>query len=192
MQICEQKNDYSFIFSTAARNELSATPWRPQPEPLHSILPFFSHGARQGGRHDAHGFWLEKMVCLRPVNKVEDANHEKNVQAWLEKLPAPWSSCNPETALSNDILDFLEQIGFTGSREYLETSVGVFYPQKFLSADHDHDIYILLATQTVWIFGHPGIVKTRIAGRWTYSPGVFIGSVDKSIATDYLLHPYEG
>jgi hypothetical protein len=148
MQICEQKNDYSFIFSTAARNELSATPWRPRPEPLHSILPSFSHGARQGGRHDAHGFWLEKMVCSRPVNKVEDANH-KNVQAWLEKLPAPWSSCNPETTLVNDTLDFLEQIGFTGSREYLETSVGAFYPQKFLSADHDHDIYILLATQAV-------------------------------------------
>ena len=192
MQICEQKNDYSFIFSTAARNELSATPWRPQPEPLHSILPYFSHGARQGGRHDAHGFWLEKMVCLRPVNKVEDANDEKNVQAWLEKLPVPWSSCNPETALANDILDFLEQIGFTGSREYLETSFGVFYPQKFLSADHDHDIYILLATQTAWTFGHPGIVKARIAGRWMYSPGVFIGAVDKSTATDYLLHPHEG
>lgn len=143
MQICEQKNDYSFIFSTAARNELSAIPWRPQPEPLHSILPCLSDGARQGGRHDDQGFWLEKMVCLRPVNKVEDTNHKKNVQAWLEKLPVPWSSYNPETALANDILNFLEQIGFTGSREYFETSVGVFYPQKFLPADHDHDIYIL-------------------------------------------------
>lgn len=191
MQICEQKNDYSFIFSTAARNELSATPRRPRPEPLHSILPYLSYGARQGGRHDAHGFWLEKMVCLRPVNKVEDADH-MNVQTWLEKLPVSWSSCNPDTALANDILNILQQIGFTGSKEYLETSVGVFYPQQFLSVDHNHDVYILLATQVVWAFGHPGIVKARIEGRWIYSPGVFIGVVDKSTATDYLLHPHEG
>ena len=80
MQICEQKNDYSFIFSTAARNELSTRPWRPRPEPLHSILPYLPYGARQGGRHDALVFWLEKIVCLRPVNKVEDADH-MNVQA---------------------------------------------------------------------------------------------------------------
>jgi hypothetical protein len=132
------------------------------------------------------------MVCLRPVNKVEDADHENDVQAWLKKLPSFWSSCNPETALANDIPHSLEQIGFIGSREYLETSVGVFYPQKSLPVDHDHDIYILLATQVIWTFGHPGIMKARIAGRWMYSPGVFIGAVDKSTATDYLLHPHGG
>jgi hypothetical protein len=191
MQICEQKNDYSFIFSTATRNELSTRPWRPRPEPLHSILPYLPYGARQGGRHDAHGFWLEKMVCLRPVNKVEDADH-MNVQAWLAKLPVPWSSCNPDTALANDIPNILEQIGFTGSKEYLETSVGIFYPQQFLSADHNHDVYILLATQVSWTFCYPAVVKARIEGRWTYSPGVFVGVVDKSTAADYLLHPREG
>jgi hypothetical protein len=190
MQICEQKNDYSFIFSTTARDDLSARPWRPRLEPLHSILPFFSDGERQGGRHDAHGFWLEKMVCLKPVNKVEDANH-KDIPAWVEKMPAPWSNCNPDTALAGGFLGILKQIGFTGSNEYLETSVGVFYPQQSLSVNHNDDTYILLATQVAWTFGRPGIAKARIEGRWMYSPGVFIGSVDKSIATDYLLHPHE-
>jgi hypothetical protein len=62
MRICEEKNDYSFLYSTAARDERLGRRWRPVPGPLHALLPWHSWGEAQPGHYDSQGFWLDTML----------------------------------------------------------------------------------------------------------------------------------
>jgi hypothetical protein len=186
MVICEEKNDYSFIFTTTARDAGPGRFWRPRPEPLHSILPWFSFGSRQSGRHDSRGFWLENMVCLQAVDGADgpDATAMREV---LQMLPIGMADFagSPNDAFLALVPDLLARIGFSGSRHHVTTSSGAFYPQDVVQQDVEYDIVV--ATELFWMFGNPGFLKSKALRDPVCVPGVFVGIVDKTTASDYLL-----
>ena len=80
MAVCESKNDYSFIYSSAPR--AAKPPWRPEPGFIPSILPWHLEGEAQRGYHDPQGFWLEDMLPLSPNATINDAGKQV-ISTWL-------------------------------------------------------------------------------------------------------------
>jgi hypothetical protein len=187
MEICEEKNDYSFIFSSTPRDLGPRGYWKPRPESLHSILPWFSHGSRQSGRHDSQGFWLEKMVCLQTPQE-DDSLDTTTIREMLQNLPIGISNFpgSLSDAFTTLIPDLLARIGFTGTKDYVKTSAGAFYLQATIPADAEYDIVV--ATEVYWMFGSPGFLKTKgVQNPVCVVPGVFVGVLDNTTASDYLL-----
>lgn len=75
MSICEHKNDFSFIYTVAARDTDPRQSWRPQAAPfpangatvpavLRPIFAWHSWGEAQYGHHDATGSPVHRYHCL--------------------------------------------------------------------------------------------------------------------------------
>lgn len=67
MEVCEKKNDYSFIYSSNPQDmaDPKGRYWRPVAGLLQALLAWHSWGDGQRGRHDSEGFWLEDVISLR-------------------------------------------------------------------------------------------------------------------------------
>jgi hypothetical protein len=132
MEICEARNDYSFIYTKDIRDETAGRRWRPNPEQprykmtetpagnqgdgnekqearnLNPILAWHSWGNPLGdtqrGRHDSAGFWLAKMAPLQPSTTMS-AKARSRLTEWLRGPEQPQSASNQ---------------GFTGKQLQLE------------------------------------------------------------------------
>jgi hypothetical protein len=119
MEICEERNDYSFIYTKDIRDEAAGRRWRPNPEQpqhnmigtaagnhrdgnekqearnLNAILTWHSWGNpigdTQRGRHDSAGFWLAKMVPLQPSTTMS-ARARLKLTEWLRGPEQPLSA----------------------------------------------------------------------------------------------------
>jgi len=183
MRICEQRNDYSFIYSSNVRDQNVGRTWCPKPEPLHSILPWYSLGKSQKGHYDSEGFWLDDMLCLEPSANLEEFEKETIIEQLHIEIPNKANST--DTSIAHLIFSVLQSIGFTGSKVYVPTTHGFFYPQNSLKADAS--IEVLVATTIRWVFGSPALAKSTSGDTVSFMPGVFIGSIPKENSRHALI-----
>lgn len=185
MDACEQKNDYSFIYSSNPRDKTDPKEryWRPAAGLLQAILAWHSFGGGQRAHHDSEGFWLEKVISLRPLDRLgEDGS--KFLGKWLNIVHSDTlNRGNDEIAAQ--ILANLRKMAYTASDQFLWTTHGIFFPQTALDADSG--IEILVAAEVRWAFGAPGLARVTQGEEIEFSPGVFVGDVLKELATDILI-----
>ena len=189
MRLCEEKNDYSFIYSSTERDGRIGVEWRPVATIFHSILPWHSWGEGQRAHRDPEGLWLEDMVTLYESH-VLDWHAQQQLR---KRLCVPEDKDLTEIALAERMYNTLLRRGFTGSSRALITRVGLFFPQTAIS--RHVKFVILISAALSWTFGAPGILQMRNKGRFSYMPGVFAGVIKKDEATSVLIgvdSPYGG
>lgn len=172
MELCEKKGDYSFIYTSTERDKRPGYRWRPTPSILHSIVPWHCSGVAQWGEKDSVGIRLREVVILERSDSIGVEGREFVLSAAKANKDGQWST---DTALAINSYNMLQQLGFSGSKEYLVTTRGFFYPQwPILSAP----IVVLWALTTItWRIAFPGMAIVLVDGERSYIPGVFIGSL---------------
>jgi len=185
MDVCERKNDYSFIYSANPRDmaDQKARYWRPAAALLQVVLAWHSWGEGQRGRHDEDGFWLEKMISLRPLNELGDRGGLFLGQ-WLNAVHSDTLSRNSVEIAEQVLLD-LKKMAYTGSDQSLWTTHGIFFPQTAIS--QDAEIETLVAAEVRWVFGAPGLARVTQEEGIEFVPGVFVGEVLDDLATNILM-----
>jgi hypothetical protein len=185
MDVCEKKNDYSFIYSSNPPDleNPNGRYWRPVAGLLQAVLAWHSWGEGQRGRHDEKGFWLEKMISLRPLNELGDKG-SFFLRQWLNVVHSDTLSRNNDD-IAEQLLKDLRKMAFSGSDQFLWTTHGIFFPQTTLA--QDAEIEILVAAEVRWVFGAPGLARATRGERIEFAPGVFVGDVLEDLATDILI-----
>lgn len=179
MTLCESRNDFSFIYSSAERDKRYG--WRPAPVLLPSILPWHSDGEAQRAHRDSEGrLCLDAMLTLRPASYIRDSS-KQIIVSWIAQ---PSLIVEPDATVAEHVFRVLCRIGYTGSKEYIITTAGMFFPQK--PSIHEQEcIDLLVSTDIRWNFGAPGLVRLRntdaSAGnsgpKFQFIPGVFLGEI---------------
>ena len=183
MMMCEQKNDYSFIYSSTARDDRLGRRWRPVPGPMKSILSWHSYGGLATGYYDAAGFWLCEMFTYERSDKIGEPGKELIVQCFKLSDRATDSG---DDVLASQVYETLVSIDFTGSPEYVTLEDGFLFPQ--ISLPQNSKLTILVSGNVVWPFGAPGLVIAfREDNLPTYIPCAFIGVKSKGPPASVLI-----
>ncbi|KAM5515414.1 hypothetical protein FOXYSP1_06381 [Fusarium oxysporum f. sp. phaseoli] len=186
IHICEKKNDFSFIYTSAPRNNRpGGRRCYPIAGPIHSILPWHSWGERQRGKLDQSGLSLEAMISLEPSTTLGSAGKTFILQ-WQTTIPARLpDQLDGDSDLCIAIRTFaiLQLMLFGGSVTHVLTSHGIFFPEEPVEGISK----VLVSTDIVWTFGAPGLVKAYSENEVRYMPGVFVGQLVIDIASLILL-----
>lgn len=184
MSICEYKNDFSFIYTAAARDTDARRPWRPQaaslpangatvPAVLRPIFAWHCWGEAQDGHHDATGFWLHGMTIMQPAPSVRDAGR-KAISNWLHQ---PELQHVHDTVLGSTVYAAIGSAGFEGEEAPIIVTEGLVFGQEAVRRD---DIArVLVSNQIRWVMGAPGLVHISDGDEKKYVPCMFIGSIEK-------------
>ncbi|TFK91186.1 hypothetical protein K466DRAFT_583018 [Polyporus arcularius HHB13444] len=180
MELCEEKGDYSFIFSARPRDARPGLRWRPLPGILRPVLTWHSWGEGQPGRRVDGGVLLENVAVFTPVPAEE---HDGDAfwswaRVFVERWIYQFAEGEDRAALTLGALK--DHVGFIGTGPMLLTERGAFYAQDRLPAG---DISICVSIGVRWTFGAPGIAKSTCGGEISYTPGVFVGDVRPQVAT---------
>lgn len=183
MRICEAKGDFSFIFSTANRENGPGRRWRPVNGDLPSILPWHIYGSGQPGRLSDDGLWLDDMLVIRPARPQHAA--ETFVTQWLAAF---WE----DHEVSRENLEeaahtALRVLGFAGTSQCVTSAGGYFFPYEPVA--REQVVEILVSTALQWRMGAPGLVSYKGVGEQgnSYTAGVFVGFENERTATSVLL-----
>ncbi len=165
MQVCETKGDFSFIFCTAPRSDITGRGWRPVADKLQPVLSgLLASGSGLTGCIKETHLQLHNMCRMNPgrLNTVT-----KSIGNFLQvNIPV-------------SILEHLRQKGFTGCGEYLELENGYFFPQS--SFTRSKDLFVVASEDVIWAQGAPGMLL-RSNGtdiNQFCDVGVFIGRLPK-------------
>ena len=172
MRICEAKGDYSFIYSTAPRDEAPGRGWRPVAGRMPVVVTWYGHSERQTAcQHPTH-LQLNNMCQMLPGSI--DSDGRSLIDWWLETDTSTCSS-GEVAAL---ILERLREAGFTGCGEHLELEHGYFFPQAPLV--HRREV-VAVSAEVAWIHGAPALVLSgdETGMRRFVGVGVFVGRVPK-------------
>jgi len=185
MEVCEQKNDYSFIYTSNPRDRTDqrGRHWRPTAGLLKVVLAWHSWGTGQRGRSDQTGFWLEKMIPLRSSNELGERGR-LFIGQWLSALHSDNMS-RDDNEIAEQVLADLRQMTYSGIGQFLWTTHGIFFPQTTLA--QDVNFQILVATEVRWVFGAPALASVALGEEVEFVPGVFVGEVLEDLATDLLI-----
>ncbi|RPD75401.1 hypothetical protein L226DRAFT_485521 [Lentinus tigrinus ALCF2SS1-7] len=191
MQLCEEKGDYSFIFSARERDARPGLRWRPLPGILRPVLTWHCYGEGQPGRRVEEGILLEKVAVFTPV--PSEQHSEDALWSWARLPLARWVESLAVTGVEPEVLAVQIRrvlnhfVGFSGTGDTFLTENGVFYAQEVLP---EGEVCICVSREVRWTFGAPGIAKVDSNGDVSYTPGVFIGDVrsDTIEVTDFILH----
>ncbi|OCL04468.1 hypothetical protein AOQ84DRAFT_416187 [Glonium stellatum] len=176
MALCEDKGDYSFIYSAARRDPALQRRWRPVAGNLPSILPYATEGSGQPGHKEGDAFYLDFMIVLQRSPIEEEA--ERFVRAWL--LCNQIVNIQPQSPLHHLAYTVLQSWGFIGGADCVFTARGYFFPLEPIKADH---VTILVATKVRWRHGAPGFACCDELNGRVYIPGVFVGHIDGKDST---------
>ncbi|KAI1160273.1 hypothetical protein F5B18DRAFT_633503 [Nemania serpens] len=180
MSICEEKGDYSFIYSKVERDASPTQRWRPAY--ANRLPPVFAcnwSGDGQPGHKESGSLYLDDMLVLGrgPLGERGMAFIKGALKASNTLIPEP-------SDLGVAVSAVLEGMGFTGNSQGISTEHGFFFPsQKVLV---DNDITILVATKVRWTWGSPGLIQPG-GSIDTYIPGVFCGHVDAQYPTSVMM-----
>lgn len=181
MAICESKNDFSFIYSAAARDTDPRKRWRPQAAPLPAdgatvpavLQPIFAWpcwGEAQYGHYDATSFWLHGMTIMQPASKIRDAGREA-VTKWLHQ---PELQHADDAVLGSTAYAAIDGVGFKGEAAPIIVTEGLVFALEAVRRD---DIArVLVSNQIRWPMGAPGLVHISDGDEKHYVPCIFIGS----------------
>jgi hypothetical protein len=177
MRVCEEKGDFSFVYSSAPRSSDDGRSWRPRPDRLPPIVPWPSTGAMQTG--ELHSALLHLHNMTRVTFGQLDEKARIFITAWLEKTvrsPLP-------SQMGDAVRETLRRAGFTGCGEYLETVDGLFFPQHSPADTSDSEVFV--ATDIFFNFGAPGLLLNKAeSGMARFRDvGVFVGKVPRARET---------
>jgi hypothetical protein len=171
MRVCEQKGDFSFLYSSDRR----VGGWRPGPALL-PIVPWSSDGRRQTGELQAGSLRLHNMarVAFGPLDEAARAF----IDGWLTTVRRPLPSERGDA-----VRETLFRAGFSGCGEYLETTGGLFFPQHPPGNAGNGAVFI--ATDISFNFGAPGLLLDPNGSETVRfrDVGVFVGQATQAKET---------
>ena len=106
--------------------------WRPRPGPLPLVIPWPSDGERQTGELLLR---LYNMACLA-LGQL-DLAALAFVHGWLKTVRSPLPS-----DITDAVRETLHRAGFTGCGEYVETTSGLFFPQRPLGNAGNYSVFV--------------------------------------------------
>lgn len=169
MELCEEKGDYSFIYTSTERNKRSG--WRPAPKILRSALPWHCRGVAQRGEKDPEGIRLKDIVILDKSTSIAE---EGRVQ--ILGMVKSSDEGQSDAALAEKTYSTLCQLGFAGSEAYIITTHGLFFPQWSIASV---PLLLWASTSLAWNVFVPGMAVFLVEGERRYIPGVYAGSIPK-------------
>jgi hypothetical protein len=143
MRVCEEHNDYSFIFSTNPRSEVFGRTWRPRGDEIVTpvISDILANGSGVSGNLYNTHLQMNNM-CRMLTGK---SNNVTSAIASLLKADFP-----------KEILERLRQRGFTGCGECLKLEYGYFFPQS--PHKRSKDLFVVVSHNLKFHEGAPGLL----------------------------------
>lgn len=175
MRVCERKADFSFIYSTAPRDETVGQRWRPMDGRFPTVLPsLITFGSSERGIAHATHLSLESMYRLQAGPIGSDGL--KSVR-WFARAS---DSCTSSEDVALRILKRLRALGFSGPGKYLEFETGFFFPQSV--SELSKDVFAVVSSDIHWVTGGPGLLlRTSSSGIHEFCDvGAFVGKSPKS------------
>jgi len=183
MALCERKNDYSFIYSSAPRDIRPGKRWRPQPGPMKPILAWHCFGERAKGYYNSEGFWLCDMAHVQQTNVLSETGKLNIAEHFAQGLDMTDQSLEMIADLA---FGKLKSIGFTGSDQYTILADGLYFPQTPLTMDYDTTI--LVSGNIKWSIGAPGLALYHDGQELIDCiPGAYVGSFEDMISSTILI-----
>lgn len=200
MSICEEKGDYSFIFTADKRMDLSGESWKPdrkQPEgagPVHLVPLINWHcntGETQRGHIEASGLFLENLVLLQKAAEI-DTMVEKEIDIFLygDKNFDVKKPGRPRMGILyqkegnerqwDELLRFFVEVEFKGCGEHIMCAEGYFFPQESISQAENVELFASVSLP--YLFGHAGLARWKEGSAVRYCAGIFTGMVKKEQA----------
>ncbi len=192
MTICERKNDFSFIYTVAARDTDPRKRWRPQalplpvdgatvPANLRPILAWNCWGEAQRGHHDASGFWLHGMTTMQLASGIENAGRDAIIK-WLSEPMLQHADDSmlqhaDDDVLGNAVYAVLARFGFEGEVNPTIVAEGLVFAQE--NVRRDHIVRVLVSNRIRWTMGAPALMHIRNGDEKQYLPCAYIGSIDR-------------
>jgi len=171
MEACEEKGDYSYIFTGVPRDDRPGCRWRPRPQMLRSIISWHSVGDKLEGIKEDGFLRLKEMVVTHRTSETDISSRARRwIIPWLEEPDLDLMA--PVQTIILKLSEALRFLAFTGSLEPIFTPLGLFFPQEEIAAEVNADICI--SGSLHYVFGCPGIavIKTKPP---RYVIGVFAG-----------------
>ncbi|KAH7393034.1 hypothetical protein BKA66DRAFT_602425 [Pyrenochaeta sp. MPI-SDFR-AT-0127] len=178
-ELCEKKKDYSFVYTSAERQTTKLKTFYPKAGALHSIITMPGDANYQSGSSSAKGVTLDGMVTLKATAALGKRGKDY-IQQWFKKDVPAIADDGTDKSIASKIIQILQMVDYSGSKEYIVTDDGIFFPQTPAGANPT----ILVTSQLGWSFGSPGFAKTSAGA---YIPGAFVGHVAKDIAAPVLM-----
>ncbi|KAI0073175.1 hypothetical protein K474DRAFT_1666913 [Panus rudis PR-1116 ss-1] len=179
MEICEEKGDYSFIFTSNPRDERPGYGWRPRPGLLLPILPVPSKGGILAVERNAEGLRVKNMMVLRPSHS---SSLSEEGRLFLKGRLSPWVGevhADSDDELARICADMLIQAGFTGDRHQIVTDHGLFFPQNAIAGDVPLEVWA--ASSLAYHLGTPALGVAGAVNNLRYIPGVYVGLKDIAV-----------
>lgn len=172
MQVCEAKDDYSFIYCVAPRSEVPGRSWRPVADHIPPLTTHLNiHGSGQTGSLKPTHLQLDNMSRMNPG--VLNSDSQKAVIFFAKGFKANLQTDD----LANIALNRLRQLGFSGCGDYLELENGYFFPQSPLARSEEY--FVAISPNVIWTNGGPSLLL-RSSGtdiNCFCDVGVFVGRV---------------
>ena len=171
MRICEEKGDFSFIYSLTARSSEFGKGWRPVVgDRLEPMFAWHSFGDGQSGVIYPNHLELNGMWCLETGSTAPVA--KEFIVKWLND-----DSLGSESDISVVVLARLRAAGFAGCGDFLETEGGYMFLDTPI--EHKDTALVAVATGVRMVHGCPGLILRRTESD-IYScsgVGLFVGQV---------------
>ena len=142
MRVCEESDDYSFIFSTNLRSEVSGRRWRPIDD---QITPVISDVAAVGSGLSG----CLKDTHLQMNNMCRMVTRKSNLVIYaVENLL--------KADFPKELLKRLIERGFTGCGECIKLEHGYFFPQS--PHKRSKDLFVAVSHDVKFHQGAPGLL----------------------------------
>src|SRR5581483_10168987 len=155
MQVCEARNDYSFIYCISARRTEPGRRWRPIAGPMKTLLSWHTYGKGQPGFLTPSHLHLDNMWHAAQGAMRNSA--EQFIANWLG------SDTNENIALTpENVLIRLRSAGLLTSGRHVELQDGYFFPERDDQEVSKYEVFV--ATGVRWPHGAPGLLVRAIPG----------------------------
>jgi hypothetical protein len=142
MRVCEDNNDYSFIFSTNPRSDVEGRKWRPFDD---QITPVIS---------DVLTFGRGLSGCLKDTHL--QMNNMCRMASWKTNGVIKAIEGFVKVDFSKKILKQLQQKGFTGCGDCIKLEHGYFFPQ--LPHKRSKELFVAISHDVKFQQGAPGLL----------------------------------
>ncbi|KAI0764555.1 hypothetical protein BD413DRAFT_168006 [Trametes elegans] len=197
MELCEEKGDYSFIFSLAPRDPRPGRRWRPLPCVPKPLLTWHVFGELLPGEKLDGGVLLKDVFVLSAVPR--DPGGHSQINGATEAFFRRWADNHAlyhdvpvHAHASSSILEeqgyhILQTMNFEGDDSWYVTEIGVFYPLQKPSSRGQ--VTICVSHGVRWVFGGPalGLFSSDLDVEPEYILGIFVGDMTLGIVTEFLL-----
>lgn len=129
-EVCEVKNDSSFIYTNTQRNTTTGYRAYLQAAPVKSIASWHSEGALQKAARNATGFYLDGMISMQSQATMGASGKDFLDDFYSRDIPefanVTLDGSDASYAVTN--YEILKLVGFTRSSTPLYTEDSTFFP----------------------------------------------------------------